>query len=89
MVKKVTSKSKRAKASVKGGVAPSKGVNVQSATSLGIMAKKLGVGKKAATHKGRKVLEKRAPKQFENPKRCMIMKGRKSSQTINDLLKDI
>lgn len=88
MVKKVTSKTKRAKASKKGGVAPSKGVNVQSATSIGIMAKKLGVGK-AATHKGRKIIEKRAPKQFENPKRCMIMKGRKSSQTINDLLKDI
>lgn len=25
----------------------------------------------------------------ENPKRLMIMKGRKSSQTINDLLKDL
>ena len=45
--------------------------------------------RKLIDDKVRKIIEKRAPKQFENPKRCMIMKGRKSSQTINDLLKDI
>jgi ribosome production factor 2 len=53
------------------------------------MASKLGVKPKAATHKGRKMLEKREPKLIENPKKCIIMKGRKSSQTINDLLKDL
>ena len=53
------------------------------------MASKLGVKGKAKTHKGRKILEKREPQVIENPKRCMIMKGRKSSQTMNDLLKDL
>jgi len=34
-------------------------------------------------------MEKRAPLISENPKRCIIMKGRKSSKTMNDLLKDL
>ena len=53
------------------------------------MATKLGVKPKAKTHKGRKILQKREPKAAENPKRCMIMKGRKSSKTMNTLLKDL
>lgn len=53
------------------------------------MAQKLGVKQKAGTHKGRKIMTKREPKVVENPKKCMIMKGRKSSQTINDLMKDL
>ena len=56
---------------------------------MGILATKLGAKKKASSHKGRKILEKRESKVKENPKRCMIMKGRKSSKTINDLLKDL
>ena len=90
MVKKVSAKSKRKSSGPKkGGVSNGKGVNVKSAAQLGILATKLGVKKKAQTHRGRKMLEKREPKVFENPKRCIIMKGRKSSQTINDLLKDL
>ena len=34
-------------------------------------------------------MEKRAPKVQENPKRCLIMKGRKSSETMNNLLRDL
>ena len=89
MVKKVTSKTKRKAGPKKVGVAPEKGLKIQSAAQLGIMATKLGVKKKATTHRGRKIMEKRESKAQENPKRCMIMKGRKSSATINDLLKDL
>lgn len=64
-------------------------IQVQSAASLGLLANKLGVAKKASTHKGRKILENRASKIAENPKRVMIMKGRKSNKTMNDLMKDL
>ena len=77
MGKKVTSKSKR-----KGVASRKKGsadVKVQSAAQLGILANKLGVKKKAQTHKGRKILENKESKVTENPKRLMVMKGRKSS----------
>lgn len=49
----------------------------------------MGIREKAKTHKGRKMLEMRAPKIFENAKRLMIMKGRKGSETINELMKDL
>ena len=62
---------------------------MQSASELGTIAGKLGATQKAKTHKGRKIIEKRAPKVAENPKRCMFMKGRKSSGTINSLMKDL
>ena len=90
MVKKVTSKTgRKAPSKGKNGVSGSKKVNVQSASQLGILAQNLGVKRKASTHRGRKIMEKREAKLIENPKRMMIMKGRKSSQTINDLMKDI
>ena len=59
------------------------------AADLGIMAKSLGISKETKTHKGRKILEKREAKLIENNKRSIIMKGHKSSETINSLLKDI
>ena len=31
----------------------------------------------------------RAPKVFENPKKSFIMKGRKSSETLNELMKEL
>ena len=34
-------------------------------------------------------MEKRAPKVQENPKKAIIMKGRKSSETMNNLLRDL
>ena len=34
-------------------------------------------------------MQSRESRLIENPKRCIIMKGRKSSKTINDLLKDL
>ena len=82
MVKKVSKKSTRKSTSAKSGAAAASakgGVKVQSASQLGIMATKLGVKQKAKTHKGRKILQAREPKVQENPKRCIIMKGRKSS----------
>ena len=88
MVKKDPSKgSRKPLKSSRGKI--SKGVKVQSASNLGILASKLGVKPKAATHKGRKIIEKREPKLIENPKKCIIMKGRKSSQTMNDVMKDL
>ena len=53
------------------------------------MASKLGVRIKASSHKGRKILAKREPQLVENPKKCMIMKGRKSNKTMNDLMADL
>jgi hypothetical protein len=89
MVKKDPARASRAPKKTGRGKVGAKGVQVQSAASLGILASKLGVKSRAGTHKGRKILQKREPKSIENPKRCMIMKGRKSSRTINDLMKDI
>jgi hypothetical protein len=56
---------------------------VRSAADLGIAAKSLGILSKAMTHKGRKIREKKMAKLIENPKRSIIMKGRKSSETLN------
>ena len=44
---------------------------------------------KAKTHKGRKILEAKAPKIFENPKTSIFIKGNKSSEVINMLLKEL
>lgn len=63
--------------------------NVKSATELGIQAKILGAGQKAKTHKGRKILEKKQSLLKENPKRSVIMKGRKSSEILNNLLREL
>jgi hypothetical protein len=38
------------------------------AKELSVQAKTLGIFKKAKTHKGRKILENKAPKIVENPK---------------------
>jgi len=56
---------------------------VKTAADLGIAAQSLGLGKKAATHKGRKIIAKRAPQIVENPKKSIVMRGRNSSQTMN------
>jgi hypothetical protein len=56
---------------------------------LGIAAKSLGISKETKTHKGRKIIEKRAAKLIENTKRSFVMKGHKSSETINSLLKEL
>jgi ribosomal protein L34 len=49
------------------------------AEELSIKAKSIGIQKKAKTHKGRKILENRAPKLQENPKHAIFIKGNKSS----------
>jgi ribosome production factor 2 len=64
-------------------------MNIKSAAELGIQAKILGAGQKAKTHKGRKMLEKKQPLMKENPKRSVIMKGRKSSEILNSLLREL
>ena len=87
MVKKVAKKAGGGKK--KKTLSLKSGVKVQSAAQLGVAAKSLGIGPKAKTHKGRKILEHKASKVVENPKRMMIMKGRKGSEVINELLKDL
>jgi ribosome production factor 2 len=62
---------------------------IKSAAELGIAAKSLGIQKETKTHRGRKILEMRKPKLIENPKRSFVMKGHKSSETINTLLQQI
>lgn len=58
-------------------------VQIKSAQELGIAAKSLGIAPKTKTHKGRKIQDLRAAKVIENAKRSIIMKGKKSSETIN------
>jgi hypothetical protein len=62
---------------------------IRTARDLGIDAASLGIQKAAKTHKGRKILEKRAPKILENPKKSIIMKGKKSSEVLNQLLREL
>jgi ribosome production factor 2 len=64
-------------------------VQVASARELGIQAKALGIRDGAKTHKGRKILERRAAKVVENPKRSIIIKGRKGSDTLNTLMREL
>lgn len=64
-------------------------LKVKSASELGIEARKLGAENKAKTHKGRKILDKRKALIKENPKRSVIMKGRKSSELLNSLLREL
>ncbi len=52
-------------------------------------AKSLGIGQKTKTHKGRKILEKKSAKLIENPKRSIILKGKKSSETLNQLMREL
>jgi len=61
---------------------------IKTARELGLSAVKLGITK-GKTHKGRKILENKAPKIKENPKRSLFMKGRKSSDTINTLMQEL
>ncbi len=44
------------------------------------------IGKKAKTHKGRKILEERKGVEVELPKFSISLKGNKSSEVINDIL---
>ncbi|KAG5443277.1 Ribosome production factor 2 [Clonorchis sinensis] len=44
---------------------------------------------KPKTHKGRKILEARAPKIVENDKSTLILKGGHTSQLVNDFLNDL
>lgn len=41
------------------------------------------------TNKGKRALEKREPKVFENPKVAMLIKGGNTSQTVTEALKDV
>ena len=56
---------------------------------LSIQAQSLGIRKKAKTHKGKKFLEEREPKLDENLKSAIFVKGKKSSQVINNLLREL
>ena len=49
----------------------------------------MGADARAKTHKGRKLLDKKKPLLKENPKRSVIMKGRKSSELLNNLLREL
>ena len=75
------SKQERAKAEVAS--------KVKSATELGLKAEGLGVSRKPKTHKGKKYLENKEAKLIENPKRSLLIKGNKTSQSVLSLLKDI
>lgn len=42
--------------------------------------------RKAKTHKGRRFLDKYKPKLHEDPKRCLILKGSKTTQQVTDAM---
>jgi ribosome production factor 2 len=44
---------------------------------------------KATTHKGRKVLESRAPKVEETPKQAIFIRGKKTGTLLNNVLKNL
>ena len=44
---------------------------------------------KATTHKGRKVLESRAPNIEETPKQAIFIRGKKTGTLLNNLLKNL
>lgn len=85
-MKQVTKKGAKGGKSMKGKKDQGK---VRSAADLGLAAKSLGINDKAKTHKGRKIKENKAPKVIENHKRSIIIKGRKSSETLNTLLREL
>jgi len=45
--------------------------------------------KEAKTGRGKRVLQRRAPKEVENVRRLMVLKGRRASQVVQDALTDI
>jgi ribosome production factor 2 len=45
--------------------------------------------KKPKSHKGKKHLESKAGKVLEDPKRPIFIKGGKSTETVNQCLKDL
>lgn len=55
---------------------------------VGLAQKSLLI-KKSKSHKGRKILENRAPKVIENPKTAIFVKGNKSSHTVNQIMKEL
>ena len=46
-------------------------------------------GKVAKTHKGRKILENREGKEFEDPKQAVFLKGNHCNQVTKDAMKSI
>ena len=81
--KKPLGKGKQSREARKG-----KGTAVKSARDLGVAASPF-IESNAKTHKGRKILDARAPKISENPKKSIVMKGKKSSATLNTLLREL
>lgn len=61
----------------------------QNTIDLALSADSLGISKKAKTRKGKKMQEHKAPKTFENQKSAIFIKGKKSSQVVNTLLKEL
>jgi len=52
---------------------------IKTAAELGLKAESLGIKKKAKTHRGRTMLERREPQLKENTKRSIMIKGNKMS----------
>uniref|UniRef100_A0A0K0ECA4 Ribosome production factor 2 homolog n=1 Tax=Strongyloides stercoralis TaxID=6248 RepID=A0A0K0ECA4_STRER len=56
---------------------------------MGKVIKKLNIVNKPKTRKGKQVLLNRAPKTIENDKNCLFVKGGKTSETVNNVMKEI
>ena len=56
---------------------------------MGIIAASSKLIKKAKTHKGRKFIEKRAPQLIEGKKTAIFIRGKKCSQVIQDLMREM
>jgi ribosome production factor 2 len=71
------------------GKGPKGNANVKTVAELGIAAQSFGIKKRAKTNKGRRMISRKEAKVVENPKKSILIKGRKSSEVINSLLQEL
>jgi len=92
------SSTKKAVAKAGGNRKPEKGASpakvpsgtIRTAGELGIKAGSIGIRKgKAKTHKGRKILESKEPQLFEGAKKSIFVRGKKCSESVLQLMKDL
>lgn len=87
MGKKIISKTK--KLTKKKNAVQAKKASERKELDLGTLAANSKLIRKAKTHKGRKLLEKKQPQLVEGKKTAIFIKGKKSSLVVQNLMRDI
>lgn len=62
---------------------------IKSASELGLKAQSMGIIKKPKTMKAKRILEAREPQLHEGPKRCIMVRGNKSSAVQVEFMRDL